>query len=72
VQTTPCPFCETPHVVTDRDRRDDHGKPVSDEIALMTAHFRVELDEKLKRPFELFEKRTPLRRVRRAAKAGAR
>lgn len=28
--------------------------------------------EKLKRPFELFEKRTPLRRVRRAAKVGAR
>jgi hypothetical protein len=42
VQTTPCPFCETPHVVTDRDRRDDHGKPVSDEIALMTAHFRID------------------------------
>lgn len=72
MQTTPCPFCETPHVVTDFDRRDDHGNAVSAETAILSAHCRFEIDERSKRPFQLFEKRKPLRRVRRAAKAGAR
>ena len=55
-----CPACGQTHTVVRADWFDERGRKVSEREAVLCAHYRAEITERSKRPFQLFRTTAPV------------
>jgi len=59
-RSIPCPKCNTTHEVEHTDWFSEKGRKVSERSAVLCAHYRAEITERSKRPFQLFRTSAPV------------